>query len=238
MFDNRPWIQSAIDQFDMENGKRCARMAVKSGADWIEVGTPLIYSEGFAAIGELKKIAGDLPVITDFKIRTGVYDVLVTAKKYGCDIATISCAGGNDTGIIEGLRARRTCGIKIVGDMCGLELQDIGRRSRELAHLGVDAICIHYGDDQWFYNYRREMSDGVLAAREAAPDTPLGVCVGYIPPGKGTGWDTAGNIIEALKQGADWVVVGGPIANGYDEETHRAFQFVADIVHNSRKSDT
>jgi 3-hexulose-6-phosphate synthase/6-phospho-3-hexuloisomerase len=235
MFGKRPWSQAAIDKFDLESAIPCAKMAIECGVDWLEIGTPLIYAEGFKAIEELKKIADDAPVITDFKIRTNVYEVLVEAKKHGCDIATISCAGGNDSGILEGLHARRDCGIKIVGDMCGLEVADIPKRARELERMGVDGICIHYGDDQWFYNYQREMTDGILKAKAEAPHTPLGCCCGYAPPGKGCGCNALENVIEAIKQGADWVVVGGALANDPSPENYENFRFLTDMVKDTRK---
>ena len=150
IFGKRPWIQAAIDKFTLEEAIPCAQMAVDCGVDWVEVGTPLIYGEGLESIRELKKIAGDkASIMVDFKIRTNVYDIFLKAKEAGCDVATISCAGGNDPAIIEGLRARQDCGIKIIADLCGSELQDLPKRTEDLCGLGVDAVILHYGDDQW-----------------------------------------------------------------------------------------
>ena len=236
IFGKRPWIQAAIDKFTLEEAIPCAQMAVDCGVDWVEVGTPLIYGEGLESIRELKKIAGDkASIMVDFKIRTNVYDIFLKAKEAGCDVATISCAVGNDPAIIEGLRARQDCGIKIIADLCGSELQDLPKRTEDLCGLGVDAVILHYGDDQWFYNYVREMADGVRECKKVAGDVPIGCCCGYAPPGKGTGLDAYGNVIEAIKQGVDWVVVGGALTGEHDKNAYERFGFLCEFVHSCRK---
>ena len=218
IFGKRPWIQAAIDKFTLEEAIPCAQMAVDCGVDWVEVGTPLIYGEGLESIRELKKIAGDkASIMVDFKIRTNVYDIFLKAKEAGCDVATISCAGGNDPAIIEGLRARQDCGIKIIADLCGSELQDLPKRTEDLCGLGVDAVILHYGDDQWFYNYVREMADGVRECKKVA------------------GLDAYGNVIEAIKQGVDWVVVGGALTGEHDKNAYERFGFLCEFVHSCRK---
>ena len=40
---NRAWIQAAIDVEDYDTAKRIAWMALDAGAEWLEVGTPLLY---------------------------------------------------------------------------------------------------------------------------------------------------------------------------------------------------
>jgi 3-hexulose-6-phosphate synthase/6-phospho-3-hexuloisomerase len=60
-FPRRPWTQAAIDTFDLESALPIARMAMECGVDWLEVGSPLIYAEGFDASGALKEIAGPRP---------------------------------------------------------------------------------------------------------------------------------------------------------------------------------
>jgi len=232
LFGKRPWIQSAIDQLTLEAAIPCAEMAVACGVDWLEVGTPLILGEGFRAIRELKKIAGDkAALLTDFKARTNIYDVLVEAKANGCDIATISCAGGNDAAVAEGLRARVKCGIKLVADLCGADVEEIPIRARELSRLGLDAVILHYGDDQWCFDYTRKGTDGVLEAKKVAAGMPIGCCCGFDIPGKGCGNYAYQNVFEALKQGADWICVGGALTGNHDTNAYEDFRQLCDVVH-------
>lgn len=67
MTEKRTLVQAAVDVEDLELGKEIARMAKACGADIIEVGTPLIFRNGYKAIGEIKKAVGETPVLADFK---------------------------------------------------------------------------------------------------------------------------------------------------------------------------
>ena len=138
-FPARPWTQAAIDMFDLESALPIARMAVECGVDWLEVGTPLIYGEGFAAIRALKDIAGARSVVVDYKARDNCHMLFSEARKHGGDFATVS-ASGNDFGVIEALRARADCGIGVLADLYGLDTHEIPPRAMELAAMGVDGI--------------------------------------------------------------------------------------------------
>lgn len=64
----RPWIQAAIDVEDIDLARKIAFMALDNGAEWLEVGTPLIYKYGHSAIGMLRKAVGnDVVLIADYK---------------------------------------------------------------------------------------------------------------------------------------------------------------------------
>ncbi|MBP5295470.1 MAG: hypothetical protein J6Y95_07120, partial [Lachnospiraceae bacterium] len=67
MTTHKTLVQAAVDVSDLELGKEIAVMAKECGADLIEVGTPLIFQNGYKAIGEIKKAVGDTPVLADFK---------------------------------------------------------------------------------------------------------------------------------------------------------------------------
>ena len=67
MTTHKTLVQAAVDVSDLELGKEIAVMAKECGADLIEVGTPLIFENGYKAIGEIKKAVGDTPVLADFK---------------------------------------------------------------------------------------------------------------------------------------------------------------------------
>lgn len=64
----KPWIQAAIDVTDIELAKKIAFMALDNGAEWLEVGTPLIYKYGHSAIGIIRKAVGkDAILVADYK---------------------------------------------------------------------------------------------------------------------------------------------------------------------------
>lgn len=215
----RPWVQAAIDTFDLESALPIARMAVECGVDWLEVGSPLIYGEGFRAIGALKEVAGDRPVVVDYKARDNCRMLFRQAKRHGGDFATVSAAG-NDFGVIEALRARSECGIGVLADICGLETHEIPLRAMELAAMGVDAICIHFGNDQNAYDRVRQQYDGMREAKRAAPGTAVSCSA-----------DTLLNAIGACKQGADWVFFGADLLGSAEPGKYAPLRDYVETVH-------
>ena len=81
----QPWVQAAIDVADIPTAVEIATMAVEAGCDWVEAGTPLLYGEGYKAITAMKKVAGNRPVVADFKAQDGCYSYFVHAKESGAD---------------------------------------------------------------------------------------------------------------------------------------------------------
>jgi 3-hexulose-6-phosphate synthase len=215
----RPWTQAAIDMFDVESAIPIARMAFECGVDWLEVGTPLIYGEGFRAIGAIKEIAGERSVVVDYKARDNCYMLFCEARKHGGDFATVSAAG-NDFGVIEALRARAKCGIGVLADLYGLDTHEIPLRAMELAAMGVDAICIHFGNDQNVYDRVRQQYDGMREAKRAAAGTPVSCSA-----------DTLLNAIGACKQGADWVYFGAGLLSSAEPEKYAPLRNYVETVH-------
>ena len=222
-FPARPWTQAAIDMFDLESALPIARMAVECGVDWLEVGTPLIYGEGFAAIRALKEIAGERSVVVDYKARDNCHMLFREARKHGGDFATVSAAG-NDFGVIEALRARADCGIGVLADLYGLDTHEIPPRAMELAAMGVDGICIHFGNDQAAYDRLRQQYDGMREAKRAAPAVPVSCSA-----------DTLLNAIGACKQGADWVYFGADLVSSAGPEKFGPLRNYVETVHAFRR---
>ena len=64
----RPWVQAALDVEDIDFAKRIALTVLDQGAEWLEVGTPLLYRYGYSAISEIRKTVGaDVVLIADYK---------------------------------------------------------------------------------------------------------------------------------------------------------------------------
>ena len=218
-FPPRPWAQAAIDTFDLESAMPIALMAMACGVDWLEVGSPLIYGEGFRAIAALKEIAGERAVVVDYKARDNCHMLFCEARKHGGDFATV-CAAGNDFGVIEALRARSDCGIGVLADIYGLDTHEIPLRTMELAAMGVDAVCIHFGNDQNAYDRVRQQYDGMREAKRAAPNTPVSCSA-----------DTLLNAIGACKQGADWVYFGADLLSSAEPGKYAPLRTYVETVH-------
>jgi hypothetical protein len=63
----KPVLQVALDMVHLRRALKILEEAVKGGVDWIEVGTPLIKSEGMDAIRTIKKLYPKHTIIADMK---------------------------------------------------------------------------------------------------------------------------------------------------------------------------
>lgn len=140
----RPILQVALDLVELKRAVEIADEALKGGADWLEVGTPLIKSEGMNAIREIKR-KFKVKTLADMKtIDTGNVEVEMAAKS-GADIVIILALSDNST-IQEAIRAARKYGSEIMVDM--INVPNPVERAKELEELGVDYINVHVGIDQ------------------------------------------------------------------------------------------
>ena len=62
-----PILQLALDVVDLHRALQIAEESVKGGVDWLEIGTPLIKSEGMNAIRSLKRKFPDIIIVADMK---------------------------------------------------------------------------------------------------------------------------------------------------------------------------
>jgi len=105
----KPVLQLALDMADLERAVQIANEAVEGGADWLEVGTPLIKSEGMESVRRLKRDHLDMPLVADMKtMDVGGFETEMAAKA-GADVVCILGASADGT-IKEAIRAAEKFG--------------------------------------------------------------------------------------------------------------------------------
>jgi len=192
----KPVLQVALDLMQLNRSVIIAREAVSGGADWIEVGTPLIKSDGAEAIRTLRKEFPSMKIIADTKtMDVGAFEVEIAAKA-GADIVTV-LGLADDFTISEAVSAGRKYGTEIMVDM--INVADRVKRSKEVEKLGVSYICLHMGID----TQMRGESAPIDVLRNIVNETsvPIAVAGGITP-------QTASEYVSA---GASIVIVGGAI---------------------------
>jgi len=138
-------LQVALDFTDLHRALEVAEEAVRGGVDWVEVGTPLIKSEGLDAVRAVRKKFPGYTILADMKtVDTGSTEVEMAAKA-GADVVMILGAADDST-IREAVEAGRRYGAKVMVDL--INIDDMVTRSIELEKLGVDYVCVHVGIDQ------------------------------------------------------------------------------------------
>lgn len=112
--------------------------------DILEVGSPLIVSEGVHAVKAVKDAYPDKIVMADTKCCDGGYMIGSYAYDAGADIATLM-AVATDMTVQRFVEAAQEHNAKVLVDI--LNLDNIEERSRELLDLGVDYVGMHASAD-------------------------------------------------------------------------------------------
>ena len=191
-----PVLQIALDLMHLKRSVEIAHESVDGGVDWIEVGTPLIKSEGAESIRVLRREFPDRKIVADTKtMDVGSFEVEIAAKA-GADVITVMGLADDST-ISEAVMAARKYGAEIMIDL--LNVPDRERRAKEVEKLGVSYICMHMGIDQQMKG--EEPPVNILKNIVKSVSVPVAVAGGI----------TAAKAGEYVKAGASIIIVGGGI---------------------------
>ena len=194
-----PIIQIALDYPTIEEAIAMADIGIKAGVDWLEVGTPLIVSQGVNTIGQLKRAYPNFPVLADYKtMDSGGKNVMLTHQQNG-QIMTV-CGNAPDETIQAAVAASKQTGVWVVVDLIGVKNQ--GPRARQCEQWGVNMVYLHYGADQRRADATRDSTqwlDEVMASVKL----PIGV-----------GTFDAEDAVRAVSKGASLVAIGHPVISG------------------------
>jgi len=190
----RKRLQLALDLLEIDRAIRIAK-ETSEHIDIIEVGTPLIKSEGMAAVRAIKKVFPNHAIVADMKtMDTGAIEVEMAAKS-GADIVAI-LGGADDSTIKDAVRSARKYGVSMMADL--LSVSDPVTRAKELEELGIDCVCVHVGIDQ-----QMKGVDALDILKDAVDAVSIEVAVAG-----GLDSETAA---QATFIGADIIIVGGAI---------------------------
>ncbi|MBA1342073.1 MAG: Bifunctional enzyme Fae/Hps [ANME-2 cluster archaeon] len=198
---SRKKLQLALDLLEIDRAIRIAEEAAEY-IDLIEVGTPLVKSEGMAAVRALRKAFPDHGIVADMKtMDTGAIEVEMAAKS-GADIVAI-LGGADDSTIEDAVRSARKYGVALMADL--LSVDDPVNRAKKLEELGIECICVHAGIDQ--------QMKGMDAL--AVLETVVGAVGAEVTVAVAGGLDS-GDAAKAASLGADVIIVGGAITRSDD----------------------
>ncbi len=189
------FLQVALDLTILERAIQIAKEAVEGGVDWIEVGTPLIKSEGMNAVRTIKKMFKDKVIVADMKtMDVGGVEAEIAAKS-GADVIIILGVSDDET-IKEAVNAANKYGSKIMVDL--INTIDPVKRAQEVEKLGASYVCVHVGVDQ-----QMKGMDPIDILKKVSKTVNIPVAVAG-----GINSETAPLMVE---NGAYIVIVGGAI---------------------------
>ncbi|MDG2148353.1 MAG: orotidine 5'-phosphate decarboxylase [Planctomycetota bacterium] len=195
-----PKLQVALDLLILDRALGIAAEAAAGGAEILEVGTPLLKSEGLDAVRALHEQHPSLPIVADTKTMDAGRTEMEMAAKAGASFATVLGLASNST-IRECVEVGKNYGISVVVDLVGHP--DPVARAREAADLGAAIVGVHCPIDEQMEG--KDPFDTLRAVR-AAVDIQVAVAGGI----------HGGSAAEAASAGADIVIVGGAISKAPD----------------------
>src|ERR1700729_754420 len=111
-------VQISLDFTSIAKALATARVAVRSGVDWLEAGTPLILAEGVNAIRALRAEFPGVPIVADLKAMDGGALELEQAARAGANHVVVMERAHPET-IKAMVKAAKHFGVKVMGDNLG-----------------------------------------------------------------------------------------------------------------------
>ena len=211
-----PIIQIALDFTDKNKAEKVARAALSVGADWLEIGNPLVKFEGIHGIRYICTQFPNAYVLVDYMVLAGAPRYVQAAKEHGVKNLTVTALAPDYT-VKNTINEGKEKGVAITVDL--FNVPDMVEAAQKYADMGADYIMVHFGTDQKKNNPKGSPFDQ-LKAIKALIDTPLSYAV----------YDQA-EAIEAVACGASIIVVGSPLINAENPE-----ETIAKFVQNVKKA--
>lgn len=204
-------LQVALDYFCLEDALALMER-IHPYVDIVELGSPLVYAEGFRAIRELRRCYPDKLLLADLKIVDAGYAIASKSFDAGADIVT-AIGMTNDATLAGLVCAARERGKAAMVDTIGISA--LAQRTRELDGMGFDYVLVHTAHD---------LRDCIGAPLEALRVIKENCSRAQAGISGGIRLDTLPEICAAKP---DWVVVGSGLMEASDPaETARQMQLL------------
>ncbi len=169
--------------------------AARPYIDIAEIGTPLVYREGIAAVRRLRSAFPDITLLADFKIMDAGEEEARIAFGAGSDIVTVLGVAQDET-LRGALEASRRLDRQVMVDLIGIP--DPAARAPALLAMGCHYLCVHTA-----YDLRASQSplEHLQQLRRQWPDARLAVAGGI----------KLSNVNAILALNPEIVVVGSAI---------------------------
>src|SRR5690606_11999433 len=192
-------LQVAIDLLTTSDAIALATK-VAPYIDIIELGTPLIKSEGLRAITAIKEAFPDKLVLADLKTADAGELEADIAFKAGADYVTVLGTSDNST-IVGAVKAAKAHGKGIVVDTIGSP--DRVKRAQEAVALGAEFVELHAGLDE---QAQQGYSIQVLIDEASRAGVPVSIAGGV----------NLNSIADVKNAGVVVAVAGGAIYSAED----------------------
>ena len=198
-----PIVQISLDLTNIPEAVSTAAVALEAGVDWLEVGTPLIISDGMGAVKALRARHPDVPIVADLKTMDGGWlETELMAKAGATHVVVMGVAHQETIELV--VQAGKDLGVKIMGD--NMAMPDPVAGARMLEDMGCDYIIHHIGYD--FRTLRSKRGMRTPSPLDRLKDVVDAVGI----PVQAVGGLRIDQAIETPTYGAPLVVIGAPLA--------------------------
>lgn len=195
-------VQISLDIISIREALETARLAISSGVDWLEAGTPLIIAEGMNGIRALRSEFPGVPIVADLKTMDGGWlEAEIMAKAGATHVVVMERAHPETIKVV--VKAGKDLGVKVMGDSLGAN--DMVGAAKRLEDFGCDYVIHHIGYDQ-----RR----GLVAQGKPCPsplDQLRDVVAAVKVPVQAVGGLSTEQAMRTPEYGAPLVVLGAPL---------------------------
>lgn len=199
----KPVVQISLDLTSIPEALSTAETAIQAGVDWLEVGTPLIISDGMGAVKALRREYPDVPIVADLKTMDGGWlEAELMAKAGATHVVVMGVAHEETIELV--VKAGKDLGVKVMGD--NMAMDDPVEGARKLEDMGCDYIIHHIGYD--YRTLRRERGLDAPSPLDRLADIVDAVGI----PVQAVGGLSIEQAIQTPEYGAPLVVIGAPLA--------------------------
>jgi len=199
-----PILQIALDTPSMEKALRIAEEVAGLERVWLEVGTPLVMSEGMNPVRRLRRLFPEAFIVADIKIIDAGRLESSIAIEAGASLVTVAGSAGSET-ISEVVEACHGSGVKAAIDL-GDAYNRIEAAERAI-DLGIDMLVHHVGYDKQARGIRAISDlDLIRKLSRIASEVPVAAAGGI----------RVGEVSSLLKAGVKVVIVGRSITEAAD----------------------
>lgn len=138
-------VQISLDLTTIPEAIETAHLAISSGVDWLEAGTPLIIAEGMHGVRALRAEFPHVPIVADLKTMDGGWlEAQMMARAGATHVVVMERAHPETVKMV--VQAGQDFGVQVMGDNLGAE--DMVAAAKRLEDFGCDFVIHHIGYDQ------------------------------------------------------------------------------------------
>jgi 3-keto-L-gulonate-6-phosphate decarboxylase len=211
-------LQVALDMHDLDEATTVAVAAAEAGADFLEVGDPLIKRVGLAAVEHLKRHVPKTPLVVEMMSADWGRDQVILAAQAGADIVLL-IGPASTSSVAAAVEAGRRLGVPIMLDA---GQHRVSRQwVRDMERAGIDGLTVTTNIDLGIAG-----RDPLNSARILRSWTQLPVAItgGFSPSD------------HALIASPDWdvLIVGRSIADAVDPAS--AARTIVELVRHDHRT--